>query len=163
MRVKIAGIVNDSIVDGPGLRLAVFAQGCPHNCQGCHNPETHDFDGGYYIDTDEIIDLMGKNPLLDGITLSGGEPFMQPSPMLELAKKAHRLGLNVIIYTGYLWEELMEKAEFKELAAEADYVVDGAFTEALRTLSMPFIGSSNQKVVDVKKSTEAGKVVMYEF
>ncbi|MCL2566190.1 MAG: anaerobic ribonucleoside-triphosphate reductase activating protein [Defluviitaleaceae bacterium] len=163
MRVKIAGIVNDSIVDGPGLRLTVFSQGCPHNCKGCHNPQTHDFDGGYYIDTDEIIEMASNNPLLSGVTLSGGEPFMQVQPMAEIAEKAHEIGLNVIIYTGYTWEELMANEGFRGLALAADYVVDGQFAEALRTLDMPFVGSSNQRVIDVKKSMERGKAVLHEF
>jgi len=163
MRIKVAGIVNDSIVDGPGLRLTVFAQGCTHNCKGCHNKETHDPQGGYYIDTEEIIEMARKNPLLSGISLSGGEPFMQAKAMTELAKSARGLGLNIIIYTGYLWEELMKNEEFKGLAAEADYVIDGPFKLSLRTLNMPFVGSSNQRVIDVKKSMEAGEAVLYEF
>lgn len=103
MLIRIAGITQDSIVDGPGLRLAVFVQGCPHNCHGCHNPETHDFAGGRLIDTDEIIAMMDGNPLLSGITLTGGEPFCQPDACIELAKAARERGLSVWIYTGYTY------------------------------------------------------------
>jgi len=163
MRLKIAGITNDSIVDGPGLRLSVFAQGCPHNCRGCHNPETHDPHGGNYIDVDEIIEKVRKNPLLKGITLSGGEPFMQVDAMSDLAKKARGMGLDVIIYTGYTWNALMADEAFMPLVNEADYIVDGRFELELRTLDRPFVGSSNQRVIDVKKSVETGEVVLHKF
>ena len=163
MKVKLSGIINDSIVDGPGLRLSVFAQGCPHNCKGCHNPETHDPQGGSYMDVDEIIEKARKNPLLQGITLSGGEPFMQADAMVYLAKKAREIGLNVVIYTGYTWEELMEREEFMRLVREADYIVDGRFELSLRTLDMPFVGSSNQRIIDVRKSIESGDIILHEF
>jgi len=163
MKIKVAGIVNDSIVDGPGLRLSIFAQGCPHNCFGCHNPETHDPQGGNFIDIDEIIEQVRKNPLLQGITLSGGEPFMQIGAMCELAKRVREIGLDVIIYTGYTWEELMANEDFRPLACEADYIVDGQFELALRTLDMPFVGSSNQRIIDVKKSMNSGNIVLHEF
>lgn len=163
MRLKIAGIVNDSIVDGPGLRLTVFAQGCYHGCPGCHNPNTHDPVGGYYMAVDEIIETAQKNPLLSGLTLSGGEPFLQADVMCELAKKARKSGLNVIAYTGYLWEELMEDEGRKRLLLELDYLVDGPFEKDKRTLDMPFVGSSNQRVIDVKKSLETGEPVLHRF
>ena len=95
MNISIAGLVNDSIVDGPGFRFAVFTQGCPHDCPGCHNPQTHDFAGGQDADTDDIIAQFRKNPLLDGITLTGGDPFCQPEPCAALARAAHESGLNV--------------------------------------------------------------------
>ena len=163
MRVKIAGLTNDSIVDGPGLRLTVFAQGCPHNCNGCHNPHTHDPEGGYFIDIDEIIAKAEKNPLLSGITLSGGEPFMQVEAMSELALEACEMGLDVIVYTGYTWEELMADEKFMPLVCAVDYIVDGRFELELRTLDMPFVGSSNQRVIDVQESLEIGEIVLCEF
>ena len=109
MKIRIAGTVNDSIVDGPGLRFTVFTQGCPHHCPGCHNPATHDPMGGHDAQTEEIIDRMKKNPLLSGVTLSGGEPLMQPMPCLEIARAAHAAHLNVWIYTGYVWEALLQE------------------------------------------------------
>jgi len=163
MRLKIAGITNDSIVDGPGLRLTVFAQGCPHGCKGCHNPNTHDPEGGYFIDIDEIVEKMEKNPLLSGITLSGGEPFMQVEAMGELAMTACEMGLDVIVYTGYTWEELMADDTFMPLISAVDYIVDGRFELDLRTLNMPFVGSSNQRVIDVQESLKAGEIVLCEF
>lgn len=107
MQIKIAGLVPESIVDGPGIRFTVFTQGCPHHCPGCHNPQTHDFAGGEWKDTDEIIAQFQQNPLLKGITLSGGDPFVQPAACAELARAAHKAGKDVITYTGYTFEQLL--------------------------------------------------------
>ena len=100
MRISLSGVTGDSIVDGPGLRLTIFTQGCLHHCPGCHNPQTHDPEGGSWADTEDILAAAAENPLLDGITLSGGDPFLQPVPCLALAEGAHKIGLNVWTYTG---------------------------------------------------------------
>lgn len=165
MEIRIAGIVNDSITDGPGFRLTVFTQGCPHNCEGCHNPQTHDFSAGTVTDTDDIMAKVKKNPLLDGITLSGGEPFCQSAPCAELARQAHKLGLTVMTYTGYLYEQLAssEDEAVKALLKETDILVDGPFILAKRKLSLMFRGSENQRIIDIKKTTETGSVVEYKF
>lgn len=153
MKIRIAGIAEDSIVDGPGLRMTVFVQGCPHHCQGCHNPETHDPDGGKVIDTDEIIAKLDTNPLLDGITLSGGEPFQQPEACIALAKAAHDLGLNVWCYTGYTAEAIMRGRDPSKLALlkHIDVLVDGPYIESQRTLELPWRGSKNQRVIRLKE------------
>ena len=157
MKIRISGIVNDSIVDGPGFRLAVFTQGCPHHCVGCHNPQTHDFEGGREIDTQEIIEKLRGNPLLDGITLSGGEPFCQGAACAEMASAAHALGLNVWTYSGYTYEQLLAgDAEQRALLAETDVLVDGPFVLPQRTLELRFRGSANQRLIDVKASAAAG-------
>ena len=106
MKLRIAGTVGDSIVDGPGLRLTVFTQGCPHHCPGCHNPQTHDFSGGYDATVEELFAQYRENPLLRGVTLSGGEPFCQPAPLAELARLVHGAGGDVFCYTGYTYEQL---------------------------------------------------------
>ena len=160
MQLRISGIVNDSIVDGPGLRLAVFTQGCLHNCAGCHNPQTHDVNGGYLIDTDEIIEKVKANPLLQGITLSGGEPFLQVDASSELMEKVKHLELSTIIYTGFMWEELMDNVNLKRLALMADYVIDGKFIQEYKTLDMAFAGSSNQRIIDVKQTIENGEIII---
>ena len=159
MEIRIAGIVNDSIVDGPGFRLAVFTQGCPHNCEGCHNPETHDFNGGTLKDTAEIIKMMQDNPLLDGITLSGGDPFCQPEPCIELAQAAHRLGLSVWAYSGWTYEAIMADDNMSKLAREIDVLIDGPFILSQRTLDKRFMGSKNQRAIDAKRSIERGEAV----
>ena len=159
MNIRIAGLVNDSIVDGPGLRFAVFTQGCPHGCPGCHNPQTHDFAGGRDEDTDKIIEKFCANPLLDGITLTGGEPFCQPAACAELARAAHAAGLNVWAYTGFLYEQLLEDADKRALLENVDVLIDGPFVLSQRTLSMRFRGSKNQRAIDVPASLVGGCVV----
>lgn len=163
MKIRIAGIVNDSIVDGPGLRFTIFTQGCPHHCPGCHNPETHDPNGGKEGDTENIIAKMKKNPLLSGITLSGGEPLMQSAACLELAMAAHQMGLNVWAYTGYTWEKLMQENDPDRLALlkEVDVLVDGPFLENQRSLELDYCGSRNQRLIDVKKTMEKGEIVRW--
>ena len=165
MRIRIAGVTNDSIVDGPGFRLAVFTQGCPHHCPGCHNPETHDSQGGHDADTAEIIAAMQKNPLLAGVTLTGGEPRMQPQACLELARAAHAAGKNVWCYTGFMFETLLKEADPQRLALlrETDVLVDGPFLLAQRSLDVRFRGSRNQRLIDVQKSLSLGKTVCCEI
>ena len=161
--MRIAGTVNDSIVDGAGMRFTVFTQGCPHHCPGCHNPQTHDFNGGTEVDPEEIIRKFRRNPLLDGITLSGGEPFCQSPACLQLAKAAHASGLNVWAYSGYTFEELIAgKEEWRDLLREVDVLVDGPFLLDKRTLECKFRGSSNQRLIDVQASLKAGAPVILE-
>ncbi|MFQ7775296.1 MAG: anaerobic ribonucleoside-triphosphate reductase activating protein [Anaerotignum faecicola] len=164
MRISLSGVTGDSIVDGPGLRLTIFTQGCLHHCPGCHNPQTHDPEGGSWADTEDILAAAAENPLLDGITLSGGDPFMQPVPCLALAEGAHKIGLNVWTYTGYTWEALLEENDAEKLALlkETDVLVDGPFLLAERSLELRFCGSRNQRLIDVKKSLAEGKVVLWE-
>ena len=164
MDIRIAGTVNDSIVDGPGYRYTIFTQGCPHHCPQCQNPETHPFDGGRVVDTEEIIRQFRENPLLDGITLSGGDPLCQPEPCLVLAKAAHASRLNVWAYTGYTWEALLQEADPARMALlqETDVLVDGPFIQAQKSLELKFCGSRNQRLIDVKKSLAAGKVVLWQ-
>ena len=150
MNMRIAGIVNDSIVDGPGLRLAIFAQGCPHHCPGCHNPESHDFAGGSDMDTEKIIARMDANPLLDGITLTGGEPFEQPEACRILADAAHARGLNVWAYSGYTFEQLCAVPEKRRLLEACDVLVD-------RSLDLRFRGSKNQRVLKVAELLTGGE------
>ena len=160
MKLRIAGTVNDSIVDGPGLRYAVFTQGCPHDCPGCHNPQTHDFSGGKDIDTSEILAQIRKNPLLDGLTLTGGDPFCQCTACIALAQGAHAHGLNVWCYSGYTFEELINgKAEWRLLLQNIDVLVDGPFLLEKRSLDCRFRGSSNQRLIDVPKSLMANRAI----
>lgn len=166
MIMRIAGVVNDSIVDGPGFRFTVFTQGCPHGCPGCQNPQTHDFSGGKECDTDEIIRQFSANILLSGITLSGGEPFCQAEACRVLAKAAKERGLNVWAYTGYTLEQIMSgfdaHPEWKAFLKQVDVLVDGRFEQENRTLECPWRGSSNQRLLDAKASLEAGRAVEYQ-
>lgn len=162
--MRIAGTVQDSIVDGPGFRFTVFTQGCSHHCPGCHNPQTHDTSGGTEHTVEELLERMRSNPLTDGLTLSGGEPFEQPEECLLLAQGAHESGLNVWSYTGYLFEFLRDQGTEaqKALLRELDVLVDGPFLLEQRTLSLPWRGSRNQRVIDVPKSLENGDVVLFQ-
>lgn len=161
MKIRLAGIQADSIVDGEGIRLAIFVQGCPHHCEGCHNPETHDYDGGYESDTDEIIRMMDENPLLDGITLSGGEPFMQPQSCAAIVEGAKKRGLSVWCYTGFVWEDLVKNPAAMGLLEKVDVLIDGRFEIDKRSLDLYFKGSTNQRVIDVKKSLKGYKICIY--
>lgn len=152
VEIRIAGIIEESIVDGPGIRLVVFTQGCNHNCKGCHNPETHAFDGGELIAVDKIIKMIKENPLLDGITFSGGEPFDQAKECSVLAKSVKALGLNIVTYTGYTFEEMLEREEFRSLLEETDILIDGKFEIDKKTQMLKFRGSENQRIIDLKNS-----------
>ena len=166
MKIRIFGIVPDSITDGPGFRCGIFTQGCLHHCKGCHNPESWAMDGGTEYDTVDIIAMWDKNPLLKGITLSGGDPFYQPKPCLELAKAAHAKGLDVFAFTGYTFEEIMKVAEtdadVAALLRECDFLVDGPFILEQRSLELLYRGSANQRILDMKKSLAEGKAVWAE-
>jgi anaerobic ribonucleoside-triphosphate reductase activating protein len=162
-QLRIAGIINESIVDGPGIRLVVFTQGCKHHCPGCHNPHTHSFEGGTLIDIDDIIKQMKSNPLLDGITLSGGDPFEQAEALSELAQRVKSMGYNVMTYTGYTFEYILENKDkikgWDRLINETDILVDGRFEIAKKSMLLKFRGSENQRIIDVKKSFASNSIV----
>lgn len=164
--MRIYGVVTDSIVDGPGYRTSVFAQGCPHHCPGCHNPESHDPEGGTEWTLDAVEAKFTGNPLLDGITLTGGEPFAQPAACAELARRAHEKGLNVWTYSGYTYEKLLDMAQQEpavaDLLARTDVLVEGPFLQEQRSLELLFRGSKNQRIIDMAATRGAGEIVLYE-
>ena len=164
--LRIAGVVRESIVDGPGIRFVVFCQGCPHLCPGCHNPATHDFDGGYPCEIEKIIRAIDENPLLDGVTFSGGEPACQPKAFLNLAKQIKERNLNIIMYSGFTFEQLTEMgvsdAAMAELLQTIDFLIDGRYEAAQRDLSLPFRGSRNQRIIDVQASHKKGEIITIE-
>ena len=163
MKIRIFGTANDSIVDGPGIRYAIFLQGCYHHCPGCHNPESHDVNGGKLEDTETILQEIMDNPLLDGVTFSGGEPMLQPEPLLEMAKKIKELGLNIVIYSGYLFEELLILGpKHKELLSYCDMLVDGKFEQDKKSLALLYCGSTNQRLINVQESLKQDKVIIYQ-
>lgn len=156
-KIRIAGYVDDSIVDGPGIRFTIFTQGCAHHCFNCHNPETWAFDKGKDVDIDELISKIKRNPLLQGITLSGGDPLYQVNACLELVKKVKELNsdLDIIIYTGFTFEELAnnfkKNDDLLSLLKLSDILIDGKYEDSLRDLTLKFRGSSNQRVINLKK------------
>lgn len=186
--LRLAGVVRESIVDGPGLRFAIFCQGCPHNCPKCHNQDTHDFSGGYDCDIQKIVNAIEENPLLSGVTFSGGEPSHQPVAFLEIAKKVKSRGLNIWMYSGYTLEELLSRANsaisdldnpnddssqtseknkeqvaLKGLLSLIDVLVDGKFINELKDLTLPFRGSKNQRLIDMAATKRHNKIVLYEY
>ena len=162
--IRIAGTVGESIVDGPGFRYTLFVQGCPHGCPGCHNPQTHDFDGGQDIALDTLLKDMCKNPFVKGVTFSGGEPFCKAEPLYRLAVELKSRGKHLMAYSGYTFEELMQLSDpyVKKLLGELDLLVDGRFIMEQKNIDLRFRGSANQRVLDVPKSLEANAPVWAE-
>lgn len=160
MKIRIAGFQKESIVDGEGIRFVIFTQGCPHHCPGCQNPETHDFNSGTEYDTEDIVKMFSQNPLISGITLSGGDPFCQREACQELARKAHEMNLNVWCFTGFTYEEVIKDFGCS-LLSEVDVLVDGRFDLSQRTLLLPFRGSSNQRLINVPESLKQNRVVLH--
>lgn len=166
MLIKINGQLKHSMVNGPGVRYVIFMQGCPHNCPGCHNPDTHDITKGKIADTDFILMNIIGTKALDGITVSGGEPFMQPESLHALTFGAKYLGLNVWVYTGYRYEQIASgELGDDALAAlsQIDVLVDGPFVESLKSDEHIWRGSSNQRLIDVQVSLKAGYPVPYVY
>lgn len=163
-KLKVSGVVPESIVDGPGIRYVIFTQGCPHHCEGCHNPQTHDFNGGTEYDIDDIISKIKQNPLLTGVTFSGGEPFCQPERLAELGRKIKEIGLNIVSYSGYTFEELVELSKnnpaIMELLKVTDILIDGKFILEQKSLMLKFRGSKNQRILDVPESLQQKKAVL---
>jgi anaerobic ribonucleoside-triphosphate reductase activating protein len=178
--LRVAQIMKDSIVDGPGLRYVIFVQGCYHKCEGCHNPQTHDPTGGFNIDTNKIFEEFASNPMYEGITFSGGEPFLQSDALADLAieinKYYHRsidqVGyLNIICYTGYTFEHLMNAINnegimsYMRLLYNIDYLIDGPFVKDKASLDCKWRGSTNQRIIDVRATlrNNDGKIVLADI
>ena len=165
MKIRLAApLQNDSVVDGFGVRTVIWTQGCSHNCPFCHNPITHDFNGGALIDLEEIKEELKSLKGQDGITLSGGDPMFQIEPVLEIAKFAKSINLNVWCYTGFTYEEVLEMGKknkkYLELLDYLDVLVDGKFINELKNLDLLFRGSSNQRLIDMPKTLKEKKIVL---
>lgn len=160
--LNIASYAKESIVDGDGLRFTLFVQGCPHHCEGCHNPSTWEFGKGKKVGYKTIFNMMVENPLLEGITLSGGEPFMQAEDLYLLAKLVHSNDMNVWCYTGFTYEYLLEQGTTaqKQLLDEIDVLVDGRFELEKRDISLMFRGSSNQRVINLEETRKHGELLL---
>jgi anaerobic ribonucleoside-triphosphate reductase activating protein len=163
-KIEIAGITPESVVDGPGIRSTVFFQGCPHACPGCHNPDTWDAGGGTELSLAELIPLLKLNPLISGVTFSGGEPFFQAVSGGMLGNYLKSLGLNLWVYTGYTWDYLVNHLDtpgFKVLVESADVIIDGPFQVDQKSFHLAFRGSANQRIIKVKESLQSGKPVYW--
>ena len=164
--IRLAGIVRESIVDGPGIRFTVFCQGCPHACEGCHNPETHDFAGGNDISIERLLEEIDKDKLLAGVTFSGGEPFCQAEAFACLGREVKERGLNITVFSGYTLEELqdmaVQRADVRELLELTDILIDGPFINELRDLTLQFRGSGNQRVIDMNETRKTGELAIWK-
>ena len=163
---RLAGIAYESLVNGPGMRRVYFAQGCKHNCEGCFNKDTHDFNGGELKDMDELIDDAIGNPMLKGVTFSGGDPLEQAESFVYMAKAFKKAGLNIWCYTGYTFEEILdrmeENKELKELINNIDVLVDGKFQLNNKKEGLKFRGSTNQRLINIKESLDKNKIITIE-
>lgn len=152
--LRISGVEPESIVDGPGFRYVIFTQGCPHHCPGCHNPQTHDFAGGKVADIPAILAEIQSDPLLQGVTFSGGEPFCQPAPLCAIARAVKGMGKDLVVYSGYTLEQLLERGKedpaVLELLHLCDTLIDGPYIQAQRDLTLRYRGSANQRVIDLR-------------
>lgn len=175
MGVNVADVESESIVDGPGFRFAVYVQGCPHGCPGCHNPQTHAFEAKHDMDADKLLQLLQASPLNSGVTLTGGEPFCQAAALLPFAQAVRAEGKGVWAYSGYTFEQLcgrqavegaaaahLDPAAARELLNLCDVLVDGPFKENEQSYDLHWKGSRNQRVIDVPASLEAETVVLHE-
>ncbi|MGI6105332.1 MAG: anaerobic ribonucleoside-triphosphate reductase activating protein [Raoultibacter sp.] len=163
--ILLYGTQEDSIVDGPGLRFCIFTQGCKHNCPGCHNPESQNLEGGYKASLESLYEEIRANKIIQGVTFSGGEPLLQTRACLALAKQLSQQGFNIWLYSGYLYEDIMGGSlgsEARELLSYCDVLVDGPFIESLHVYDLLWRGSTNQRVIDIKKSAQAGQVTLWE-
>ena len=165
--IRLSGIAYESLVNGPGMRRVFFAQGCRHNCKGCFNPDTHDFNGGEIRNMDELIESVLDNPILRGITFSGGDPLEQADKFSYMAKAFKNKGLNVWCYTGYTYEYILEHRDknngWNELLSSIDVLVDGKFQEENMQEGLKFRGSNNQRIIDIKESLNQGNIVTIDY
>ena len=154
--LRVAGVIEESIVDGPGIRFVLFLQGCRLHCPGCQNPQTWDFNGGTLVPSDEVLARIRENPLVHGVTFSGGEPFEQAEALLPLATELKAQGYHLMAFTGYTFEQLCEKRGARALLEKLDLLVDGPFLEAQKSLDLRFRGSRNQRILNIPASRENG-------
>jgi anaerobic ribonucleoside-triphosphate reductase activating protein len=165
--IKLSGIAYESLVNGPGMRRVFFAQGCKHNCKGCFNPDTHDFNGGEERDVDELIKDTLNNPILRGVTFSGGDPWEQADKFAYMAKVFKDNGLDIWSYTGYTFEYIIENKDersgWNDLLNNIDVLVDGKFEEDKMKDGIKFKGSTNQRIIDVKESLRLNKIIIIDL
>ena len=166
-KIRLAGIAYESLVNGPGMRRVFFSQGCKHDCKGCFNPETHDFYGGEEKDMDELIEDVLDNPMLKGVTFSGGDPFERAEDFAYMAQKFKKSNINIWCYTGYTYEYIIENKlkinGWSDLIENIDVLVDGRFDKSRQDEGLRFRGSSNQRIIDVPASLESGVVISLNY
>lgn len=152
-------IIRGTTVDGPGFRTSIYMAGCRHNCEGCHNPQSWDFEAGEEMTLPEIIRVVEEEDY--DVTLTGGDPMYNAEDAISIADEVHKLGHDVWLYTGYTWEEILSESKLKETVSHMDVIVDSPFILKLRDTDLLFKGSSNQRIIDVAKSLKSGKLCLW--
>lgn len=164
--IRLAGIAENSLVNGPGLRKVFFSQGCTHHCRNCFNPTTWSFEGGEVLNVDDLMKKVEFETFLDGVTFSGGDPFQQPKPFAYFAKLLKKKHINLWIYTGYTWEQLEKlqkiNPDVKVMIENCDVIVDGPFVQDLADERIEFRGSSNQRIIDVPQTLAKKRIVLWK-
>ena len=163
--IHLSGVHYESFADAEGVSCVLFFSGCNHKCPGCHSPHTHSFDSGALL-ADDLIDTINqeidKRPFLNALVLSGGDPMYSASEIIHILPKLHIPNNNIWVYSGFTYEEIVREPAMKALLEQCNVLVDGPFDARLRDVTLTWRGSSNQRVIDVKKSLEQGTVVLYE-
>ncbi|MFA6941646.1 MAG: anaerobic ribonucleoside-triphosphate reductase activating protein [Clostridiaceae bacterium] len=165
-KIRLAGMIHESLVNGPGIRRVFFSQGCRHNCDGCFNPETHSFAGGKEYNMDDIIRDIKDNPMIKGVTFSGGDPFQQGDKFSYLALKLKENNINIWCYTGYTYEFILDNLSrpgWVNLINNIDVLVDGRFQMDKKEEGLKFKGSINQRIIDVKESLKSGNIITLNY
>ena len=161
MALRVLDIARGTSVDGPGLRDSIYFAGCHHACEGCHNPQSWDMNGGKEISDDEVMAILREDDF--DVTFSGGDPMYRAAEVARLARRIKaELGKTIWCYTGFVFENIVMKADFRCLLETIDVLVDGPFVLAGRDISLRFRGSGNQRIIDVKQSLLTGKTVLME-
>lgn len=158
--MRVIDIVPGTTVDGPGLRTAIYFAGCRHRCPGCHNPQSWSEEAGREMEIDDILAVVDENGF--DVTFSGGDPMSQAEELYKLARRIKESGRNIWCYTGYLYEDVMAHEFMRRVLDYVDVLVDGPFVEARKDRSVLFRGSSNQRLIDVARSTSAVAPVLWD-
>lgn len=162
MTIRVLSVLHDTTVDGPGFRTSIYCAGCSHHCPGCHNPQSWDFGGGQERSVDDLLQEISEDPFAD-VTFTGGDPLYQATAFAELARRIkEETRKNIWCYSGFLFEDMRNKAKYQELLAHIDVMVDGRFEQSQRNEDLPFRGSANQRIIDVQRSLQEKRTVMWE-
>lgn len=161
-KISVLKIVEDTTVDGPGFRTSIYAAGCEHGCKGCHNPESWEISNGKWMDIDEILKIIESN-FLAQVSFSGGDPLFQPEAFTELARRIKlETQKNIWCYTGFTFQKILRNPKLSAILPYIDVLVDGQFIEKKKVDNLPFVGSSNQRIINVKESLKANKMVEWK-
>ena len=163
-KISIIKIEESTTVDGPGLRTSIYCAGCVNKCPGCHNPQSWDINNGTMTDVEDIFATIVDDDEFCNVTFTGGDPMYQAKSFAELAKLIKtQTNKTLWCYSGYTFEEIMADADKRELLQWLDVLVDGRFVQSLRDESLIFKGSSNQRIIDVQKSLNEGRIVLFKY